>query len=624
MSSNVLVRKYSLASSMGFLLGLVFCMTSLLFAMVSRLSRTSNQEVIFTVCLLLGAGILLILAGINIAGLRQRLSRNYSFIAGLLLSATGLMIFAFSFPDSWLYPRVSYVIVFYSLGIFLLLINVFVNYFLQAFTYQEQPMANSHNPGINEAEQYSDYPVLATFAGILMTNITAGSYEPAVFTNTSGETEHYLVSDTTFDEKQPESQIMEITEENIITDTKTDDKIKDNCIHEEGITEPTALETPQFPEIVEVLEDDIPVTHEATDEDKSSKEVLPDKDEITVQDALLPFSEFLSMKNTDIKATDTMREAARKLLMFNFGAMVEHERGTKIGKDIEELHDMRVAAMRMRSIVEVLEEYIDMKKMYPHYRAIRKTRKVLGSVRDLDVFLEVIEHYLEEQPPERRAELDPLTDTLLIERAKHRGEMLVYLDDMKYNKFKSRFSDYLLNRKSWKMKSFRKNGEPIPCRVMDILPVLLYTQFATVRSYADLIEHETIDPYLEKYHLLRIDVKVLRYTLEFFKEVLGPESKSLIKDLKALQNNLGDMHDAVVSLQLLENFEKSGKWGEAGSKKVAVSAGVPVYPGVDAYIEYRKQELQKLVDSFPEAWSGVMDPEFSISFSKAIAGMYNS
>jgi Uncharacterized conserved protein len=621
------VKKYSLTASLGFLFGLVFCMTGLLFAMISRLSRSSGSEAILMVCFLLGLGVLLILAGINIAGMHQRLSCSYSFIAGMLLSVTGLLVFSFSFPENWLYPRVSYVIMFYSLGIFLLLINIFVNYFLQVFEGSEKQGTAVHEqrPVItNEPDQHNDCSVLATFAGILMANITAASYDHPLITNTSGSDDTFIVTDTASEYKSTESQIMETTEENTISDPAIAEEIKED----DSFIEPTALETTQFPEIVEVPETgDIGIPEETPVEDVRSIAVASaETPDISAQDeAVVPFSEFRSMKKTDIKATDTMREAARKILMFNFGVMVEHERGTKVGKDIEELHDMRVAAMRMRSAIEVLEDYLDMKKMFSHYKNIKFTRKVLGSVRDLDVFLEKIDHYLGEQAPEMRMEMDPLTDSILIEKAKQRGNMLVYLDDVKYNKFKNNFADYLLGKKSWKMKSVNKNGEPVPCRVMDVLPVLLYTQFAAVRAYDEVISDETVvDPSLEKYHLLRIDVKILRYTLEFFKEVLGSESKDLIKDLKALQDNLGDMHDTVVALELLDNFEKYGRWGEVGNKKSSASNGLQDYPGVDAYLGYRKQELQNLLDAFPDVWSKVIDPDFSVRFSQAISGIYQS
>ncbi|WP_342304444.1 CHAD domain-containing protein [Methanolobus sp. ZRKC5] len=638
MSSNMLVKKYSLVASLGFLFGLVFCMTGLLFAMVSRLSRNSSPEVILTVCFLLGAGILFILAGIILAGMRQRFSRSYSFITGILLSVTGLLIFTFSFPESWTYPKVSYVIMFYSVGIFLLLINIFVNYFLQAFTGTETQatVAQKQKPDIsNEYSQFNDRSVLATFAGIMVTNITSGSYEPSFLTDTNGRYDHFIVNDKVSEEKQPEPQIMGQTEETMIPEKNTihnpsiNAEMKENVhFEDDSFNEPTAMETTQFPEIVDVLETE----DNGLPEDGSDENVEPTFAPVTETRGLsttvvpvIPFSEFRSLEKTNIKATDTMREAAHKILMFHFGVMIEHERGTKVGKDIEELHDMRVAAMRMRSAVEVLENYLEMKKMFSHYKNVKTTRRVLGSVRDLDVFLEKIEHYLEDKPPESRAEMDPLVDSILIEKAKQRGSMLVYLDDVKYNKFKKNFAAYLLNKKFWKMKSVKKNREPVPGRVMDVLPVLLYTQFAAVRAYEELVSDETmIDPDIEKYHQLRIDVKILRYTLEFFREALGSESRDLIKDLKALQDNLGDMHDTVVALELLGNFEKYGRWGETDKKKVPVSNGLGDYPGVDAYMEYKKQDLQNLMNSFPEVWSRVIDPDFSIRFSQAVAGIYNS
>jgi CHAD domain-containing protein len=639
MSSNVFVRKYSLAASLGFLAGLVSCMTGLLFAIVSRLNRGSGTETILVVCMLLATGVVLILSGINAAGIRQKLSRSYSFLAGLLLSATGLLVFMSSFPDNWVYPRVSYAIITYSLGIFLLLINIFVNYFLQALGDSRRQEEKYQKDSVPCTEpQHNDCSVLTTFAGILMTNITSGTYEPAFLTGTSDNENTYMVSDTNSEEKRSESIIMEFNEEKTITETEVvtaadavDDENYKMCNVEEEPEETTALETTQFPEIAEVIEpeiekeiEDIEETQETEDEDKANnppEEDLSSNEKSDLKELIVPYAEFRSLKKTNIKSDDTMREAARKILMYHFGQMLEHERGTKIGRDIEELHDMRVAAMRMRSIVEVLEDYLNMKDMTPYYKGVKSIRRTLGTVRDLDVFLEKIDHYLTAQPLERALEIEPLTDSLLIERAKHRGNMLVYLDDSPYNKFKKNFADYLNTKKSWKMKSAKKNGEPIPARVVDVLPVLLYSQLATVRAYGDVLTDDTkIDPYLEKYHQLRIDVKILRYTIEFFKEVLGSESKSIIKDLKGLQDNLGDMHDTVVALEMLENFEKYGVWGEAHGKKSSIRD----YPGVDAYMEYRKKELASLLDSFPEAWSKVIDPDFSVRFSQAIAGIYNS
>ena len=54
-----------------------------------------------------------------------------------------------------------------------------------------------------------------------------------------------------------------------------------------------------------------------------------------------------------LKIDDTMAEGARKTLYFHFRRMLYHEPGTRLGQDIEELHDMRVATRRMRAAIRV-------------------------------------------------------------------------------------------------------------------------------------------------------------------------------------------------------------------------------------------------------------------------------
>ena len=72
---------------------------------------------------------------------------------------------------------------------------------------------------------------------------------------------------------------------------------------------------------------------------------------------------------------------------------------------------------------------------------------------------------------------------------------------------------------------------------------------------------------LIRLHQLRIASKGLRYSLEFLEEVLGPESKVLVKELKKLQDHLGNLQDAVVASNLLRDFLTWGTWGHSRPKK---------------------------------------------------------
>ncbi|MFP4654470.1 MAG: CHAD domain-containing protein [Methanohalobium sp.] len=324
-------------------------------------------------------------------------------------------------------------------------------------------------------------------------------------------------------------------------------------------------------------------------------------------------------KAPEISKNDSMSEAARKILSLHFKKMLKHETGTRIGKDNEELHDMRVAAMRMRSAFKVFNDYLDMDTLNKPLKKIKRTRKKLGSVRDLDVFMEKIEHYLNDLPDERKSELNPLIDTLNVERDKSRGNMLIYLESNKYHKFVKNFSNLLEDDGVWKMSKFSDDGKPVPYKVKDVLPILLHQQLATVRAYDEWVNRN--DTSYERLHQLRIDIKTLRYTLEFFNGVLGPESKSIIKDLKRMQDHLGELHDTVVAIELLEDFLKHGTWGESGLSILDSNTSLP---GVESYLEFRNKELNNLVDTFPEAWNNLMSPVFSNRFSSAIAELYNN
>ena len=60
------------------------------------------------------------------------------------------------------------------------------------------------------------------------------------------------------------------------------------------------------------------------------------------------------------------------------------------------------------------------------------------------------------------------------------------------------------------------------------------------------------NPYnIRELHNLRIAAKRLRYTLEIFEEVLPEASKSIVKELEQIQDELGALHDSDVMIALL-------------------------------------------------------------------------
>jgi CHAD domain-containing protein len=301
------------------------------------------------------------------------------------------------------------------------------------------------------------------------------------------------------------------------------------------------------------------------------------------------------------------------MLFFQFSCMLSHEKGTIKGEDIEDVHDMRVAVRRMRAAAKVFEAYLDSRKLEPYLEGLKRTLRALGEVRDLDVFKEKAEKHLKTLPSGHEHDLDALFTILSKEREKARGNLLDYLGSEKYSRFKKDFTDALSSPKTLVLQTTSKNCDALPHRIMDVLPSILYARLADVYAYSEWVEGFFLP--IDCLHRLRIAAKGLRYTLEFFEGVIGDDAKIMIMELKKLQDHLGDLHDSIIAVDLLKSFLKTGEWesvenGRPSEKEGLIEGFSKGMEGVAAYCKYKEEELQTLLDTFPEAWEKIRNGEF--------------
>ncbi len=307
---------------------------------------------------------------------------------------------------------------------------------------------------------------------------------------------------------------------------------------------------------------------------------------------------------------DSLSEAFRKTLSFHFERMLEHEPGTRAGEDIEALHDMRVATRRMRAAFLVFGAHQDQEALKPLLKGLRRTGRTLGAVRDLDVFREKIQHYLVSLPAERRDELNPLLEALNQQREAARAVLLEYLESPAYRRFVERFQTALAHPLP-ELPPFTADG-PRPTQVCHLIPGLVLERWAAVRAFEAWVGQP--DTPLTRYHQLRIAAKGLRYTLEYFSELLGKEAQTCLERVKKLQDHLGDLQDAVVACGLLRDYLTWGAWQHQGRPPEE-----PVIaPGVAAYLAYRQQEAQRLVAEFPLPWARITDASFGEALLQAL------
>ena len=315
----------------------------------------------------------------------------------------------------------------------------------------------------------------------------------------------------------------------------------------------------------------------------------------------------IAMKRPGVEPDDTLSEAGRKVMGYHFAQMVLHEAGTRLGEDIEELHDMRVATRRMRAAFEVFRDAFEPKAVKSHLKGLRATGRALGRVRDLDVFIEKAQHYLDTLPQEQRSGLEPLLVLWENERQNDREKMLEHLNSEDYANFKRKFLKFV----STPGAGTRPVFETSPHLVQHIVPVLIYTRLAAVRAYGPILESATI----AQLHSLRIEFKKLRYTLEFFREVLGEETGELIEEIKNLQDHLGDLNDADVACSILRKF--LDQW-ESRQVYRPISERENPEPVV-AYLANKHAERYFLTTTFQDVWLGFDQPGMRAKLASAVA-----
>ncbi|HXW34906.1 MAG TPA: CHAD domain-containing protein, partial [Acidimicrobiales bacterium] len=142
---------------------------------------------------------------------------------------------------------------------------------------------------------------------------------------------------------------------------------------------------------------------------------------------------------TVVDSSATVGDLAFAVLRRNVSALLIHDPGTRLGEDIEELHDMRVATRRLRAALDLFSDSLPVRA--GHLRSeLGWLADVLGAVRDLDVQLEKIKGWLEDLDESEREALSQLSDLLGREREHSRTALLEALDSARYERLIAGFT----------------------------------------------------------------------------------------------------------------------------------------------------------------------------------------
>jgi CHAD domain-containing protein len=236
-------------------------------------------------------------------------------------------------------------------------------------------------------------------------------------------------------------------------------------------------------------------------------------------------------------------EALRAGLLEQLGAIEAQDPGTRLGRDPESLHDMRVAVRRARALFRTGRRVIcgDTKSVES---GLKELGRVLGDVRDLDVLIERLRTEAEELDHGDREAFRAAIAALTDERAAARRRLLHALDSDLYLR--------LIDDLERTARELTPNGDA------STLPDLVDRQAYKLRKIAKSLPKNPAD---DELHALRKAGKRTRYAAE-----LAGDAK-IVKRARRLQNVLGEHQDAVVAGERLREL------AAAGDARLAFAAG---------------------------------------------------
>jgi CHAD domain-containing protein len=254
----------------------------------------------------------------------------------------------------------------------------------------------------------------------------------------------------------------------------------------------------------------------------------------------------------------------------------------------------------MRAAWRVFDGAYRRKVQRRYVRELRSVAEALGEVRDIDVLLEHLDDHMSRLTTPGREALEPLRSAWRRQREVARKSLVDRLDSKQYREFVDDYLDFTESPGAAEVRM--PLGQP--SLVRDTAGSRILAAYERVRAYQTIITWADV----RTLHALRIEGKRLRYTLEYFSEVLPVNARQLISQVTELQDHLGKLNDADVAARVTRDW---------------LNLNAPVLPArsreaVGLYLDAREAEVEQLRRSFRPLWRRITGRTFRKALGIAI------
>lgn len=245
-------------------------------------------------------------------------------------------------------------------------------------------------------------------------------------------------------------------------------------------------------------------------------------------------------------------EAARLALREQLPAMALTEARVRLERGEDAVHQMRVAARRVGGIIRLFAPALpDSARHGRAWRELRRLRRDLGAVRDLDVALLQLDAWCAAAAPDDAAAAGALRPLWEADRDAALLRLLARLDGREHRWLVARLLRWSSPDGARKAKVEAEGEGRIGPSLHAAAPTLVETRLQALLTHAaplrkrDLADRNGVP--VEALHAMRIAGKALRDGLRPLKPLLSSRGRKALKELEAVVDILGRLQDAVIA-----------------------------------------------------------------------------
>lgn len=261
----------------------------------------------------------------------------------------------------------------------------------------------------------------------------------------------------------------------------------------------------------------------------------------------------------------SIEEAMVHILRPSLGQLLDNRSAAICGKDIEGVHQARVAIRRILSALILFKDYLSGAQTDAIKRDVRWLIDTLGEARDLDVFIDEVLMAVSHDRP-KDGDLTVVLKTAKKARSAAYRKVRSALSSKRYTAAMLEISAWIEQR-SWR--------DHVPQNQLDAPITQISSKLLSKRHNKVLkLGKNFADMPTEERHEVRIGLKKMRYASEFFAALYPPSrAKPYIAAMRELQNALGLANDIATAETLTAMLVRLTRRGTKDAAAIRLGVG---------------------------------------------------